>query len=678
METPLSRKDALKLGAAAGVAFSATGLLPRAAKAAPVGAGSKPSILLILVDDMPDRLLEVMETVQNRIIAQGTRFLNAYTAIPLCGPNRAAILSGRFPHTTNVTTNSAWQAFSAGGHEAFTFVKALNDAGYDTALFGKYMNGRGGSTSIPPGWDRWFELPGSSTHSSTSYVVNDQGKNVSYPNTKNDSELAYEKALAWINSRTPATIPFFIQYSPTNPHNPYTPTAAHAHDYDNEPPRNVPSVNEADMSDKPAIMRNKAPVSVAELERIEEGVREELEDTDDFVAGLIDAAEAVTGNSNLLVIFTSDNGVQSGEHRLVQKSWPYQEFIEVPLIVRGTGLPAQQPTQLVSSVDISWTILNFAGAAPPRPFDGRSLHEIVLGIQPVDAPWRKRVLIEDKDDRSWEMYREYQPAAGKDFAFIRRLNDPTPEFYDLTVDEYQLDSKPAMITADMRSKLDRLTSLTGANLRAVEEEASTTQGGDTTAPETTITSGPSSTISTTTATFAFFSNEPNSRFECKLDPVESAFSSCVSPKSYSSLANSSYTFSVRAIDAAGNTDTSPATRSFTVSTTQHGDTTAPTVMSTLPTANATGVSTTTNVTATFSEAMLASSINGTNFKLFKKGSTTKLSATVSYDASTNTATLDPTNSLRSGVSYKAVVTTGAKDLAGKPLTQQYKWFFTVR
>ena len=66
METPMTRKDALKLGAAAGVAFSATGLLPRAAKAAPVGAGSKPSILLIVVDDMPDRLLEVMETVQSR------------------------------------------------------------------------------------------------------------------------------------------------------------------------------------------------------------------------------------------------------------------------------------------------------------------------------------------------------------------------------------------------------------------------------------------------------------------------------------------------------------------------------------------------------------------------------------------------------------------------------------
>ena len=100
-------------------------------------------------------------------------------------------------------------------------------------------------------------------------------------------------------------------------------------------------------------------------------------------------------------------------------------------------------------------------------------------------------------------------------------------------------------------------------------------------------------------------------------------------------------------------------------------------MSTSPTADATRVSTTTNITATFSEAMLASSINGTTFKLFKKGSTTKLSATDSYDASTNTATLDPTNSLRSGVTYTAVVTTGAKDLAGKPLTQQHSWFFTV-
>jgi arylsulfatase A-like enzyme len=367
-----------------------------------------------------------------------------------------------------VTTNSAWQAFSAGGHEAFTFVKALNEAGYDTALCGKYMNGRGKSLTIPPGWDRWFELPGSSTHDPDGYEVNDQGSAVHYPATKNDSSLAYEKALAWINSRKPAARPFFIQYSPTNPHSPYTPTAAHANDYNNHPARNVPSVNEADMSDKPAKMQ-KGTIDVAVLERAEEGLREELEDTDDFIADLIDAAEDVTGNSNLLVIFTSDNGFQAGEHRLMNKSWPYQESVEIPLIMRATGLPARQPTQLVSSVDISGTILKLAGVTPPRGLDGRSLHQIVLGNRP--ASWRRRVVIENPVDRKWQMYREFQPAAGKDFAFIRHLDDPTPEFYDLAVDEYQLASKPARVTQDMRSKLDRLTSLNGADLRAVEVEA---------------------------------------------------------------------------------------------------------------------------------------------------------------------------------------------------------------
>jgi Big-like domain-containing protein len=107
------------------------------------------------------------------------------------------------------------------------------------------------------------------------------------------------------------------------------------------------------------------------------------------------------------------------------------------------------------------------------------------------------------------------------------------------------------------------------------------------------------------------------------------------------------------------------------------DATAPTVMSTVPAANAIGVARTTNVTATFSEDMDALSLNGRTFKLFKKGSTTKLSATVSYDAVTDTAILDPRDPLLSGVTYKAVVTTGAMDPAGNPLAQQHRWFFTV-
>ena len=115
------------------------------------------------------------------------------------------------------------------------------------------------------------------------------------------------------------------------------------------------------------------------------------------------------------------------------------------------------------------------------------------------------------------------------------------------------------------------------------------------------------------------------------------------------------------------------------------DTASPRVTSTIPTAGAPAVAPSSNLKATFSEEMMASSINGQSFKLFEQGSTTRIAATVRYEASTDTATLDPANSLRKGNSYKAVISTGAKDAAGNPLDQniattglqQKTWLFTV-
>jgi len=216
----------------------------------------------------------------------------------------------------------------------------------------------------------------------------------------------------------------------------------------------------------------------------------------------------------------------------------------------------------------------------------------------------------------------------------------------------------------------------------------------TTPPETSITSGPDEGSSTTSnsATFGFSSTEQGSTFQCQLSKdgtVAQAFAACPSPKSYSNLTPGNYKFEVKATDSAGMVDQTPASRNWTITS----DTTAPTVIpnGTVPAADAKQVDRTTNVTATFSEDMMASSINtpATTFKLFKKGSTTKISATVSYDPTTKTATLNPfgstTTRLARGTTYKAVVTTGAKDLAGNQLDQnptlaglqQKKWFFTT-
>ena len=95
---------------------------------------------------------------------------------------------------------------------------------------------------------------------------------------------------------------------------------------------------------------------------------------------------------------------------------------------------------------------------------------------------------------------------------------------------------------------------------------------DLTPPETTISSGPSGTSSSSSASFGFTSSESGATFECRMDA--GAWGSCTSPRAYSNLANGSHTFDVRATDAAGNTDATPASRTWTVSV-PPPDTTAP-------------------------------------------------------------------------------------------------------
>jgi Bacterial Ig-like domain len=97
----------------------------------------------------------------------------------------------------------------------------------------------------------------------------------------------------------------------------------------------------------------------------------------------------------------------------------------------------------------------------------------------------------------------------------------------------------------------------------VGSAASRTITVDTVAPQTTITAAPPATTSSTSASFSFIASETGSTFECSLDGA--AFAACTSPRDYSGLTIGAHQFSVRAKDAAGNTDGTPASHSWTVS-----------------------------------------------------------------------------------------------------------------
>ncbi len=86
---------------------------------------------------------------------------------------------------------------------------------------------------------------------------------------------------------------------------------------------------------------------------------------------------------------------------------------------------------------------------------------------------------------------------------------------------------------------------------------------DTIAPDTAISAGPSGPGAAAAASFAFASSEAGSSFQCQLDG--SAWSACTSPKAFADLAAGPHSFHVRAVDAAGNPDATPAARTWTVS-----------------------------------------------------------------------------------------------------------------
>jgi N-acetylglucosamine-6-sulfatase len=395
---------------AVGLLFSGTysGISADLRKAAAQTVPARPNIVFILTDDMRKDDLRYMPKTSTLLEQEGMSFENAFVSNALCAPSRATIMRGQYSHQNGVWSNSAtdspttriggWQAYQEKGNEEDNVATRLQGAGYRTGLFGKYMNRYAHTTYKPLGWDRWFAVSTSGDPSYFNYDVNDDGTIWHYGANDSDymTDVLSSKTNAFIANSAPLSQPFFAYVAPIAPHAPATPAPRDAHTFDGVEGPRYSSFDEAVISDKPPWIRQLPRLTsdrVSDIDNSHERRVESLQAVDDMVQGVVRTLRDAHEMRNTYIFFTSDNGFHLGEHRIPTQKWrPYEEDVNIPLLVRGPDVAKGSTTyKMALNTDYLPTFTGLADAQTPAYVDGRSLEPVLRGTV---TSWRSAVLLE--------------------------------------------------------------------------------------------------------------------------------------------------------------------------------------------------------------------------------------------------------------------------------------------
>lgn len=385
----------------------------------PARAG-KPNIVVIMADDMRADEVRFMPNVRKLIGSRGLTYRNSFSPYPLCCPARASFLSGQYAHNHGVMWNRRPWGFGAFDNKR-TVATSLKQAGYRTALVGKYLNEYGrakvkggaklrSSTYVPPGWTDWYAATssnkpryrGSDPYNYYNTLFNINGRLSDRAKGRYQTNVIGDMSTKLIRKYSRGSNPFFLYIAPVAPHsgNPARAMIPRSSRWEvgvmpfparRDRPGYVagsttrsatPPVYPRGCTERGRYQRQ-TPRYAPPLEnvRLRKALRnvtrqraEALYVLDRQVGRIIKTLKQRGVYRDTVVMFTSDNGYFLGEHRIPYgKTRAHEPSLRVPFLLAGPGIPVGVRNDPVRTFDLTATILDLAHAKPPRRADGRSL-----------------------------------------------------------------------------------------------------------------------------------------------------------------------------------------------------------------------------------------------------------------------------------------------------------------
>jgi arylsulfatase A-like enzyme len=448
---------------------------PASTNTTPAGgpvASSPPNIVFVLTDDLSMNLVQYMPHVLG-LQQAGLTFGSYFVSDSLCCPSRSSIFTGEFPHNTGVFTNygndGGFRIFHRLGDERRAFNLALQRQGYKTAMMGKYLNGYlGGARAdgtksalpdryIPPGWNEW-DVAGWG-YNEYNYRLNQDGVIRRYGHKPSDYLTNVIGGLGnrFITHSAAIGKPFFLELASFAPHAPYTPAPRDRASFPGLTAPRPPSFDRLPTAAPLWLAEHRRPLRPGQILRIDRAFRhrvQAVQSVDRMIGSIEQTLQAAGVANNTYIVFSSDNGLHTGEYRLMPgKLTAFDTDIHVPLIVAGPGVPAGSTTSaMAENIDLAETFTAIAGTRLNG--DGHSLLPLLAGRHPRD--WRNAILVEhhgsdlvgadpDYQQTASGNPRTYEAIRTPNFLYVQ-YDDGETEYYNLRADPFELNNLAADLT----------------------------------------------------------------------------------------------------------------------------------------------------------------------------------------------------------------------------------------